>query len=201
VNEEGETYIRRPEQGSSTSSTRTNRVTTGSTYVNEEGETYVNHKEICTHPKIDSINQDTVVVIVNGKKYRIERPDINTYTHMNDVNYAEKTIERKKTKKIDCSALDKINENASLADLQSKREMEDLKYHCEMRNNYDNVNDDLTLIKGQEWTVPQQRTPMCYSQSCHVANQFDQTSLIGTLIDDVEKNKYIMPEFSYTENV
>ena len=70
-----------------------------------------------------------------------------------------------------------------------------------MRNNYDNVNDDLTLIKGQEWTVPQQRTPVCYSQSCHVANQFDQTSLIGTLIDDIENNKYIMPEFSYTESV
>jgi hypothetical protein len=173
--------------------------------VNEEGETFA-RSQLNTNtiqparPELDSINNETVVVVVDGKKFHLPRPDINKHTQV-DTSSHNATKKRKPTDKLDCSVLDKITENTTLAELHSKREMEDLKYHCEMRNNYDNVNDDLTLIKGQEWSVPQIRTPVCYSQSCHVANQFDQTSLIGTLIDDVDKNKYIMPEFSYNEEM
>ena len=202
VTEEGEVYTTPSElEQQQRTSTTINR---NASRVNEEGEVYTtsqyNNEEDTSHPILDSIHDDNVVVIVDGKRYNLPRPDINKHTQLTDGKHTN-TKKTKKTKKLDCSALDKISENTSLAELHSKREMEDLKYHCEMRNNYDNVNDDLTLIKGQEWSVPQQRTPVCYSQSCHVANQFDQTSLIGTLIGDVEENRYIMPEFTYAEDM
>ena len=202
VNEGGETSTRTQKAQQAQRRSTTNR---DGTYVNEEGET-LTRSQLNTNtiqparPELDSINNETVVVVVDGKKFHLPRPDINKHTQVDSSSH-NATKKRKPTDKLDCSVLDKISENTTLAELHSKREMEDLKYHCEMRNNYDNVNDDLTLIKGQEWSVPQIRTPVCYSQSCHVANQFDQTSLIGTLIDDVDKNKYIMPEFSYTEEM
>ena len=59
---------------------------------------------------------------------------------------------------------------------------------------------DLVLIPGLEWSVPVRRTPLCtvqrQTEPCPLT---DQTSLIGTLLDDAMRTDIgsIMPAYSY----
>lgn len=92
-----------------------------------------------------------------------------------------------------------LNEETMLSDLQAKRELDKMKYHCELSKTYANVDSNITLLPGQEWTVPQKHTPVCHSQNCEVSNSLSQSALIGTLLEDSELNSKILPTFKYEE--
>lgn len=59
---------------------------------------------------------------------------------------------------------------------------------------------DMVLLPGQRWDIPQKRPPVCYS-SCRVQPLVEQTALIGTLLADAKQTSVgsIMPRFEYRE--
>lgn len=101
------------------------------------------------------------------------------------------------------SVFDTINKNASCVfdkDMTpSKREVllsksvqdrnkEQMKYHCERNSTFTNPDSDYILRSDQSWAVPQPRQNVCAPASrCEVTSSTDQTSLIGTLLNDSEK--------------
>ena len=92
----------------------------------------------------------------------------------------------------------KLSDDSLLADHVIKRNLEQMKYSCAMSKEYENVDSNMKLLPHQKWSVPQKRTPVCHSQTCELTDIYSQTSLIGTLINDVQKEK-ILPSFKYEE--
>lgn len=94
-----------------------------------------------------------------------------------------------------------LQSSKQLSDYQHKRNMEQLKYHCNMSKVYANVDENLKLLPDQSWSVPQKHPPVCTSgNSCAVHDSVSQTGLIGTLLDDVSNNSKILPSFEYKES-
>lgn len=86
------------------------------------------------------------------------------------------------------------DEQNALSYITNQRNLNALKYSCErmtQNKNYTESNlrkkyDDLVLIPGQEWSVPQKHPPICIATTpCEVRASTDQTALIGTLLDDL----------------
>ena len=92
----------------------------------------------------------------------------------------------------------KLSDNSLLADHIIKRNLEQMKYSCAMSKEYENVDSNMKLLPHQKWSVPQKRTPVCHSQTCELNDTYSQTSLLGTLLNDV-KNEKILPSFKYEE--
>jgi hypothetical protein len=95
----------------------------------------------------------------------------------------------------------KLNEETLLSDRQKKRNMDRLKYHCDMSKAYANVDSNMVLLNDQKWAVPQKHVPVCSTQNCELTSRVSQSALIGTLLDDVEFNSKLLPSFEYTEKV
>lgn len=95
----------------------------------------------------------------------------------------------------------KLNSETMLSAVQKKRNLDKLKYHCDMSKMYSNLDSNLTLLSDQKWSVPQKHVPVCGSQNCEINDMYSQSSLIGTLLNDVEFNSKLLPSFEYKENV
>jgi hypothetical protein len=95
----------------------------------------------------------------------------------------------------------KLNSETMLSAVQKKRNLDKLKYHCDMSKMYSNLDSNLTLLSDQKWSVPQKHVPICGSQNCEINDTYSQSSLIGTLLNDVEFNSKLLPSFEYKENV
>jgi hypothetical protein len=158
--------------------------------------------------RIEPTSPNNMVEIESDVSLQLDRPNTGMSSDGLSTNGLRIIIEEHKlhtdeTKEISCKNSKEqpcgLKESHALSDTQAKRNIDALNYHCDMSKDYINVDSNLTLLKGQEWTVPQKHAPICYSQSCDVRYLTEQTSLIGTLLDDVDNNSKILPTFSFEE--
>jgi hypothetical protein len=106
---------------------------------------------------------------------------------------------------VDLPIPDITNDPEALATYRLRRHMDQMRMECEKEKamkQYTNATDDLVLIPGQEWSVPQQRPPICYQPKCNTSPLNSQTALLGTLLEDADNTKVgsIMPTFTFIEN-
>jgi hypothetical protein len=96
-------------------------------------------------------------------------------------------------------------ENDTLANARNSRNMEDLELQCKRGSRFLNADDNMVLYKEFEWSVPQKRAPICtpVSGGCDVQMSNEQTSLIGTLLNQAENTQVgsILPKFTYKEEM
>ena len=150
----------------------------------------------------------------NNVEFKISRPNLNSKTLKTEkaksteyIKLIEDKLKKDNNIKENEKSCDfykeyqKLNSESMLSDVQTKRNLDKLKYHCEMSNMYSNLDSNLTLLSDQKWTVPQQHPPICGSQNCDINDTYTQSSLIGTLLNEVEFNSKLLPSFEYKENV
>jgi len=90
----------------------------------------------------------------------------------------------------------------SLADAVNDRNRDELKNICERNKTFSKYHyEDMVLVPGQEWTIPQKHPPVCYGSKGNYNPRIEQTSLIGTLLRDAKDTEIgsIMPKFTYKE--
>lgn len=95
------------------------------------------------------------------------------------------------------------NRETSMAKTVHDRNREELKNICERNKSFAQYHDeDMVLIPGQEWSVPQKHTPACYGRDSAYNPMIEQTALIGTLLNDAKDTQIgsIMPKFTYKEH-
>jgi len=75
------------------------------------------------------------------------------------------------------------------------RNMNELQYGCQRNTKYSNATDDMKLFPEYEWSVPQQIPPVCLHSENNYKSPVEQTSLLGTLLQDANKTNVgsIMP--------
>lgn len=145
---------------------------------------------------------------VNNVEYQISKPNLNKTTLkvkslLNEGNdELEEVLKRKRDHDdekpdVDTCEFYKTAQEHQLAKLTNKRNLDKLKYHCEISKEYKNVDDKMVLLPGQEWSVPQKYTPVCHHAQCSVNPVLDQTALIGTILNTDEN---ILPKFIYKED-
>jgi hypothetical protein len=158
-------------------------------------EEFVDEENISTKSSKDvGEENDTRISISECMELDIKRPNANL-----SESGVQLLLKEHKKQLDECDTLPISKNKHLLSDKIAKRNIDQLKYHCEISKNYKNVNKDLTLLKDQSWSVPQKYTPVCYSATCDVSDQTSQTSLIGTLLEDSENTK-ILPSFSFSED-
>lgn len=97
---------------------------------------------------------------------------------------------------------DKYRSEQSLANAVNDRNRDELKNICERNKTFSKYHyEDMVLVPGQEWTIPQKHPPVCYGSKGNYNPRIEQTALIGTLIGDAKDTEIgsIMPKFSYKE--
>jgi hypothetical protein len=146
------------------------------------------------------VNESGVNVVNKSMnvEFKISRPEINRTTA--EIVETKKPVESKNYLDI-LKAKFVLNEETLLSDRQKKRNMDRLKYHCDMSKAYANVDSNMVLLNDQKWAVPQKHVPVCSTQNCELTSRVSQSALIGTLLDDVEFNSKLLPSFEYTEKV
>lgn len=131
----------------------------------------------------------------------------NTTTASGAVN-TTKMIENIKTKadcQFDKNKLDnttRSNSEQALASTINDRNRDELKNICQRNTTYSRYHyDDLVLLPGQEWSVPQKHPPVCSGRTTGYNPLVEQSSLIGTLLPDAKDTEVgsIMPKFTYKE--
>jgi hypothetical protein len=97
---------------------------------------------------------------------------------------------------------DKYRNEQSLATAVNDRNRDELKNICERNKTFSKYHyEDMVLVPGQEWTIPQKHPPVCYGSKGNYNPQIEQTALIGTLLGDAKDTEIgsIMPKFTYKE--
>jgi hypothetical protein len=114
----------------------------------------------------------------------------STLSTSGGVNTA-KVIESVKSQakcQFDKNAIDNKNRNnneTSLSSTINQRNRDELKNICERNSAYSKFHDEpLTLLPGQEWSVPYKRPPVCLGGTPDFQPLMTQTALLGTLIGD-----------------
>jgi hypothetical protein len=98
---------------------------------------------------------------------------------------------------------DKYRSEQLLATAVNDRNRDELKNICQRNKKFSKYHyEDMVLVPGQEWSVPQKRPPVCYGSKGNYNPLVEQTALIGTLLSDSKDTKIgsIMPKFTYKEN-
>lgn len=97
---------------------------------------------------------------------------------------------------------DKYRTEQSLANAVNDRNRDELKNICERNKTFSKYHhEDMVLVPGQEWTIPQKHPPVCYGSKGNYQPRIEQTALIGTLLGDAKDTEIgsIMPKFTYKE--
>lgn len=82
----------------------------------------------------------------------------------------------------------KQKDETLLSDQIALRNKEQMGSVCKRNTAFLNADSDYILLPDQAWTVPIKRQPVCAPMSkCQVTESIDQTSLIGTLLNDSQK--------------
>lgn len=95
-------------------------------------------------------------------------------------------------------------QSQALAKTVAERNRDELKNICQRNNSFKKFHyDDLTILPGQQWSVPQRHPPVCTGSKGNYSPRTDQTALIGTLLKDASDTEVgsIMPKFVYQEYV
>ncbi len=131
-------------------------------------------------------------LVPSSTTFKVSRPHVNSTT-----------LEEQENVEVDGYTCKDLEDEHVLSKIISARNMDQLKYAClRSKDKHMQTDDNMVLIKGLEWSVPQQRPGVCRmskKQDYHYSTE--QTSLIGTLLDEAENTKVgsIMPEFEYKE--
>jgi hypothetical protein len=91
----------------------------------------------------------------------------------------------------------------SLATVVNDRNRDELKNICERNKTFSKYHyEDMVLVPGQEWSIPQKHPPVCYGNKGNYNPLVEQTSLIGTLLSESKDTEIgsIMPKFTFKEN-
>lgn len=143
--------------------------------------------------KRDNASIQESELIPSNKSFSISRPHINNTT-------VEETDIDSPLGVYTCKDLE---DEHVLSKIVNSRNMDQLKYAClKSKNKQMRTDDDMVLIKGLDWSVPQERPGICRTSNPIQYNySTEQTSLIGTLLDDAENTMVgsIMPEFEFKE--
>ena len=77
-----------------------------------------------------------------------------------------------------------------------------MKSACSRNSYFLNADDNMVLYPEFKWSVPERRPPVCTGGTSQVSPMIDQSSLIGTLLEDADNTKVgsIMKPFIYVEN-
>lgn len=97
---------------------------------------------------------------------------------------------------------EKYRSEQSMADAIKDRNHDELKNICERNKTFSKYHhEDMVLLPGQEWSVPQKHPPVCYGNKGNYNPRIEQTALIGTLLGDAKDTEIgsIMPKFTYKE--
>lgn len=97
---------------------------------------------------------------------------------------------------------EKYRSEQSLANAVHDRNRDELKNICERNKTFSKYHyEDMVLVPGQEWTIPQKHPPVCYGSKGNYQPRIEQTALIGTLLGDAKDTEIgsIMPKFTYKE--
>ena len=97
---------------------------------------------------------------------------------------------------------DQYRNEPSLADTVNDRNRDELKNICQRNKTFSKYHhENMVLLPGQEWSVPQKHPPVCYGSKGNYSPLIDQTALIGTLLGEAKDTEIgsIMPKFSYKE--
>lgn len=160
---------------------------------NEEYRQFIKAR-IDEHFKRDSASPAESELIPTDKSFRISRP------HLHNSSIEEDTVESP-IGRYSCKDLE---DEHVLSRIMSNRNMDLLKYAClKSKHKQMRTDEDMVLIKGLDWSIPQERPGVCRTSRPQQFNySTEQTSLIGTLLDDAENTKVgsIMPEFEYKES-
>jgi hypothetical protein len=77
----------------------------------------------------------------------------------------------------------------SLAQLQDKRNTEELRNTCIRNRKFLGADEDMVLDPTLKWSVPQRHPPVCVGGKNSYQPVVDQTSLIGTLLDEAKNTE------------
>ena len=158
---------------------------------NEEYSEYIK-KKLDGQFRRDNAGPSNSALVPETSSFKISRPHINNTT-----------LEEKENVEVNGYTCKDLEDEHVLSKIISARNMDQLKYAClRSKDKHMQTDDNMVLIKGLEWSVPQQRPGVCRmskTQDYHYSTE--QTSLIGTLLDEAENTKVgsIMPEFEYKE--
>jgi len=148
----------------------------------------------------DSQFDESLMDIFDGGKtmFNLNRPHLgrNTLDVTSTSQRYDEAVQREELK--EANACEMYAKSQKLSHLIGNRDMEKLRYKCELSKGYANVHEDLTLLPDQTWSVPQKHTPVCHRTECAVNDPYAQSSLIGTLLGDARDGR-IMPKFEYSE--
>ena len=148
----------------------------------------------------DSQFDESLMDIFDGGKttFNLNRPHLgrNTLDVTSTSQRYDEAVQREELK--EANACEMYAQSQKLSHLIGNRDMEKLRYKCELSKGYANVHEDLTLLPDQTWSVPQKHTPVCHRTECAVNDPYAQSSLIGTLLGEARDGR-IMPKFEYSE--
>ena len=81
------------------------------------------------------------------------------------------------------------DQRKSMAALIDDRNNQTLKDTCVRNRKYLGLDEDMVLDPSLKWSVPASRPPLCVGGKNDYKPTIDQTSLIGTLLEDASKTK------------
>lgn len=89
-----------------------------------------------------------------------------------------------------------LGASQDMAELQDKRNTEELGYTCNRNQKFMAIDQDLVLDPSLKWTIPTQHPPICVGNKKQYKPIADQTALIGTLLEDANETTVgsILPE-------
>lgn len=120
-------------------------------------------------------------------------PQKQTASNKNQINTADivKQIQANAKCQFDKDALEKrynSDREKAFATLVNERNKDELKNTCVRNKAFSPYHfEDMVLLPGQEWSVPQKHPPVCINGSANYEPKVEQTALIGTLLTDAHK--------------
>jgi hypothetical protein len=81
------------------------------------------------------------------------------------------------------------DQQKSMAELINQRNNQNLKDTCVRNKTYLGLDEDMVLDPALRWSLPPRRSPVCVGGKNKYQPMIDQSSLIGTLLDDAKSTK------------
>lgn len=85
-----------------------------------------------------------------------------------------------------------FNNKNTLANVQDRRNTEELRNTCVRNKKYLGIDEDMVLDPSLRWSIPQKHPPVCSGGTNSYTPTIDQSSLIGTLLADANESDNII---------
>lgn len=135
-----------------------------------------------------SFNKERVNKTITDKLEKEADTYLDTDNIINTINNESKKVFNKDTKDY---CYTNYGPKQTYADEQNKRNIDEIKNICVRNLKTKSIDQDYVLDPRFEWSVPQKHGPVCVNDKNNYNPMIDQTSLIGTLISDVNNETII----------